>query len=199
MGFRQQILMTLVLMPITFALWYAAGSLLVGPAAWMAGAVLSGLYSSVIASAGLSDTLFVVSAEFGSLNGTIVSAQQAGNELVFEINTRLVSYSIPFYAALLWSSKLITAMNRFALGLFVLWIAMAIGLIVMAMKELMLAVGTPFLEATGVPPAPLIALSYQFSVLVAPTLMPVLLWLIQLRGTPLWVSLQSRLTPKTAE
>jgi hypothetical protein len=63
----------------------------------------------------------------------------------------------------------------------------------------MLAVGTPFLEATGVPPAPLIALSYQFSVLVAPTLMPVLLWLIQLRGTPLWVSLQSRLTPKTAE
>jgi hypothetical protein len=199
MGFRQQILMTLVLMPITFALWYAAGSLLVGPAAWMAGAVLSGLYSSLIASAGLSDTLFVVSAEFGSLNGTIVSAQQAGNELVFEINTRLVSYSIPFYAALLWSSKLSTAMNRFALGLFVLWIAMAIGLIVIAMKELMLAVGTPFLEATGVPPAPLIALSYQFSVLVAPTLMPVLLWLIQLRGTPLWVSLQSRLTPKTAE
>ena len=158
MGFRQQILMTLVLMPITFALWYAAGSLLAGPAAWVAGAVLSGLYSSVIASAGLSDTLLVVSAEFGSLNGTIVTAEQAGNELVFEINTRLVSYSIPFYAALLWSSKLSNAVNRFALGLFVLWIAMALGLIVIAMKELMLAVGTPFLEATGVPPAPLIAL-----------------------------------------
>ncbi len=192
-GLRQQLVMTLILMPITFALWIAAAGLLAGPAAWLAGFILEQMYAGIVASAALNDTLFIVSVEFGNVNGKIVTATEAGHELVFEVNTQLLSYSIPFYAALLWSSKLQNPANRFALGLFALWFTMALGLIAIVMKDLMLVVGAPFLAAPGIPPGAAIALLYQFSVLLAPTLLPVLLWLTQLQGTPLWTALQQRL------
>ena len=58
------------------------------------------------------------------------------------------------------------------------------------------AVGTlrfmaPLLEAPGVTPGDLFALTYQFNVLLMPTLAPVCLclWLWQLQGPPLWEAL----------
>ena len=57
----------------------------------------------------------------------------------------------------------------------------------------MLVIGEPFLSAAWVAPAPVIAVSYQFSVLLMPTLAPVLLWVLQLRGSPLWTRLEAQL------
>ena len=43
----------------------------------------------------------------------------------------------------------------------------------------------PLLEAPGVTPGALFALTYQFNVLLMPTLAPVCLWLWQLQGSSL--------------
>jgi hypothetical protein len=186
---RRQFVLTLILMPITFGIWYAAGTLFAAPAVWLCDFFLSLAYPSVVEAAALQGADMIVSSEFGELNGQITTAANAGNRIALEINARLVSYSIAFYAALLMASNLEEGVFKFCVGLFWLWVIMAFGLASIVGKELLLIVGAPFLAAPGVPPADVLALTYQFNVLLMPTLAPVCLWFWQLRGSPLWEAL----------
>lgn len=186
---RRQFVLTLILMPITFGIWYAAGTLFAAPAVWLTDFLLSSAYPAIVEAAGLQGVEMMVRTQFGEDGGVIMAAADAGNQIALEINTRLVSYSIAFYAALLMASNLKDAMYKFCIGLFWLWVIMAFGLASILGKDLLLMVGAPFLNAPGVPPADLIALTYQFNVLLMPTLAPVCLWFWQLRGSPLWEAL----------
>ena len=183
---RRQFVLTLILMPITFGIWYAAGTLFAAPAVWLTDFLLSSAYPNIVEAAGLQGAEMTVRTQFGEDGGVIMPAADAGNQIALEINTRLVSYSIAFYAALLMASNLKDAMYKFCIGLFWLWFIMAFGLASILGKDLLLMVGAPFLNAPGVPPADLIALTYQFNVLLMPALAPVCLWFWQLRGSPLW-------------
>ena len=186
---RRQFVLTLILMPITFGIWYAAGSLFAAPAVWLTDFLMSSAYPNIVEAAGLQGVEMIVRTQFGEDGGVIMAATDAGNHIALEINTRLVSYSIAFYAALLLASNLKDAMHKFCIGLFWLWLIMAFGLASILGKDLLLMAGTPFLDSTGVPLADLIALTYQFNVLLMPTLAPVCLWFWQLRGSPLWEAL----------
>lgn len=186
---RRQFVLTLILMPITFGIWYAAGTLFAAPAVWLTNFVLTIAYPSIVEVAGLQGVEMMVRTQFGEDGGVIMAAAKAGNQIALEINTRLVSYSIAFYAALLMASNLKDAMYKFCIGLFWLSLIMAFGLASILGKDLLLMIGAPFLDAPGVPPADLIALTYQFNVLLMPTLAPVCLWFWQLRGSPLWEAL----------
>ena len=186
---RRQFVLTLILMPITFGIWYAAGSLFAAPAVWLTDFLMSSAYPNIVEAAGLQGVEMMVRTQFGEDGGVIMAATDAGNHIALEINTRLVSYSIAFYAALLLASNLKDAMHKFCIGLFWLWLIMAFGLASILGKDLLLMAGTPFLDSTGVPLADLIALTYQFNVLLMPTLAPVCLWFWQLRGSPLWEAL----------
>ena len=186
---RRQFVLTVTLMPITFGIWYAAGTLFAAPAVWLCDFLLSGAYPNIVEAVGLQGVEVLVRTQFGEDGGVIMAAADAGNQIALEINTRLVSYSIAFYAALLMASNLKDAIYKFCIGLFWLWLIMAFGLASILGKDLLLMVGAPFLNAPGVPPADLIALTYQFNVLLMPTLAPVCLWFWQLRGSPLWEAL----------
>ena len=188
---RRQFVLTLVLMPITFGIWYAAGTLFAAPAVWLTDFLLSTAYPDIIEAARLQGADMRVLTQFGEDGGVIMPAVDAGNQIALEMNTRLVSYSIAFYAALLMASNLRDAMFKFCIGLAWLWLIMTFGLASIIGKDLLLMVGAPFLNASGVPPADLIALAYQFNVLLMPTLAPVCLWFWQLRGSPLWETLAS--------
>lgn len=186
---RRQIVLTLALMPITFGLWYAAGSLFAAPAVWLCDVLLSYLYPSLIDTAGLQGADMQLVTQFGESGGQLLTAKEAGNQIALEINTLLVSYSIAFYGALLMAANVQNSLYKFSLGLFWLWLVMAVGLASIAGKELLLLIGGPFLSTSLVPPADVIALTYQFNVLLMPTLAPVFLWFWQLRGSPLWEQL----------
>ena len=188
---RRQFVLTLALMPITFGLWYAAGTLFAGPAVWLCDVILSGAYPGVIDDIGLQGLELVAITQFGDLDGQLMRAQDAGNQIALQINTRLVSYSIAFYAALLLASNLKDGVYKFCVGLAWLWITMAFGLASIIGKDLLMMVGSPFLQAPGVPPADVLALTYQFNVLLMPTLAPVFIWFWQLRGSPLWEALEA--------
>jgi len=188
---RRQFVLTLALMPVTFGMWYAAGALFVAPAVWVCDFIFGLAYAGIVDATGLQGVEMAVLTQFGETDGAIMPASQAGNQIVLEVNTRLVSYSIAFYAALLMASNLPDALYKFCIGLFWLWIIMAFGMASILGKDLLMMVGRPFLETPGVPPADLIALTYQFNVLLMPTLAPVCLWFWQLRGSPLWESLAS--------
>ena len=75
-----------------------------------------------------------------------MEASVAGNHIEVEINTRLVSYSIPFYASLLMASDLRNGFYKFCVGLFCLWVVMAFGLASIAAKAFGDG-GGPFLSA----------------------------------------------------
>ena len=186
---RRQIVLTLALMPITFGLWYAAGSLFAAPAVWLCDVLLSYLYPSLIDTAGLQGADMQLVTPFGESGAQLLTAKEAGNQIALEINTLLVSYSIAFYGALLMAANVQNSLYKFSLGLFWLWLVMAVGLASIAGKELLLLIGGPFLSTSLVPPADVIALTYQFNVLLMPTLAPVFLWFWQLRGSPLWEQL----------
>ena len=186
---RRQFVLTVILMPITFGIWYAAGTLFAAPAVWLCDFLLSAAYPDIVETARLQGADMRVLTQFGEDGGVIMPAADAGNQIALEMNTRLVSYSIAFYAALLMASNLKDAMVKFCIGLAWLWLIMAFGLASILGKDLLLMVGRPFLDAPGVPPADLIALTYQFNVLLMPTLAPVCLWFWQLRGSPLWDAL----------
>lgn len=188
---RRQFVLTMILMPITFGIWYAAGALFSAPAVWLCDALLQTVYPHLIDTVWLQGMKMGVLTQFGILEEEVLAASAAGNQIELEINTRLVSYSIAFYAALLMASNLQNGFYKFCIGLFSLWVVMAFGLISIAAKDLLVMVGTPFLSAPGVPPADLLALTYQFNVLLMPTLAPVCLWGWQLRGSPLWEALAS--------
>jgi len=196
---RRQFVLTLILMPITFGIWYAAGTLFAAPAVWLTDFLLSSAYPGIVEAAGLQGVEMMVRTQFGEDGGVIMAAADAGNQIALEISTRLVSYSIAFYAALLMASNLKDAMYKFCIGLFWLWVIMAFGLASILGKDLLLMVGAPFLTAPGVPPADLIALTYQFNVLLMPTLAPVCLWFWQLRGSPLWEALAADIKRASAK
>jgi len=169
---RRQFVLTLILMPITFGIWYAAGTLFAAPAVWLCDLFLSNLYPGIVETAGLQGAEMTVRTQFGEIGGEILPAKEAGNQIALQTNTRLVSYSIAFYAALLLAS--------------------IVG------KDLLLIVGGPFLNTAGVPPADFLALTYQFNVLLMPTLAPVCLWFWQLRGSPLWEALAENIRRASA-
>ena len=196
---RRQFVLTLILMPITFGIWYAAGTLFSAPAVWLCDALFQAVYPHLFDSVWLQGMTMGALTQFGMLEGEILTASEAGNQIELEVNTRLVSYSIAFYGALLMASNLQNGFYKFCIGLFCLWVVMAVGLASIAAKDLLVMVGAPFLSAPRVPPADLLALTYQFNVLLMPTLAPVSLWVWQLRGSPLWEALASDIRRASAQ
>lgn len=149
--FTRQAGLTVLLLPIMFGLWYAGGQLLAAPAVWLTDFILSHVFSNAVDRAFLDGTNMTVVTWFGEINGQITSAEAAGYQLALNINTRLISYSMPFYAALLWASNVDNTLERFARGLIIIWAAMTLGLIAIAAKDLMIVVGPLFIEQTLVP------------------------------------------------
>ena len=86
------------------------------------------------------------------------------------------------------ASNLQNGFYKFCIGLFCLWVVMAFGLASIAAKDLLVMVGRRFCRH-HVPPADLLALTYQFNVLPCQPA-PVCLWIWQL-GSPLWEALAS--------
>lgn len=93
---RRQFVLTLILMPITFGIWYAAGTLFAAPAVWLTDFLLRNAYPNIVEAAGLQGVEMMVRTQLGEDGGVIMAATDAGNQIALDINTRLVSYSITF-------------------------------------------------------------------------------------------------------
>ena len=93
---RRQFVLTLILMPITFGIWYAAGTLFAAPAVWLTDFLLRNAYPNIVETAGLQGVEMMVRTQFGEDGGVIMAVTDAGDQIALDINTRLVSYSITF-------------------------------------------------------------------------------------------------------
>lgn len=184
---RQFLLFVFVLLIPCFGLWTVASEPLARPAVGFVSTVLTAWFPDVVHSMYIDGKQTLLMTHFGEQNGVIVDAGNAEYRLGFPLNTRLLSYSLPFYAALHFATPQADYLARFLWGLVILYPLMALGLLLLGMKELMVSLGERFLQQpeTWVPDPNVIALGYQMSVLLVPTLGPVLVWLWQNRASPL--------------
>ncbi|MDO8861851.1 exosortase H-associated membrane protein [Haliea sp. E1-2-M8] len=182
-------LVVLLMIPC-FALWYALGALPAAPAVWLAQFSMPWAMPEIFAKVTLDQNKLMVFSQFGERNGAIVPLAEAEYQLAFPQSIRLLSYSIPFYTALHFASSIEASVERYARSLLVLWVLMFVGIIAVALKDVMLGVGAPMHEASGLPlPPEAIGLLYQFSVLIVPTVAPILLWAWVVRDSPRWRAL----------
>lgn len=184
---RQFLLYVFVLLIPCFALWTVASGPLAIPAIGFANMVLTHWFPDVVNVLYVDGTRALLMTEFGEQGGKMVPLAGAEYRLGFEVNTRVLSYSLPFYTALHFATQKKDYLNSYVWGLLLLYPLMAIGLVCLCLKELMVGVGAPFFEQPGVfvPNANVIGILYQFSVLIVPTLAPAALWVWQSRESPL--------------
>ncbi|MEQ8263387.1 exosortase H-associated membrane protein [Pseudohaliea sp.] len=196
LGFFGRVLLLLV---PAFAAWYLLGAVLAAPAVWLVSEILPAWLPALVASVYLDGATMTVVSSLGEAGGSFLPAEQAGGALGFRIDSRVLSYSMPFFAALHFATPLPGRWERFARGLFVLWLLLVPGLISTALKDLMLTLGESFLAAPGTPPADAVALAYQFNTLMVPPLAPILLWGWEARRSPAIQALFPALFPATPE
>lgn len=184
---KQFLLLVFVLLGPCFALWTSTSELLARPAVGFVNSVLNYWFPTIVDALYLDGDKTLLTTQFGHSNGALVPASESPYRVGYEINTRLLSYSLPFYTALHFATLRKEQVNHYLWGLLVLYPLMALGLLAVCMKELMVGLGSRFLQQpeVWVPDPNIIGLLYQFSVLMVPALAPVMLWVWQSKDSPI--------------
>ena len=193
----QFVLFVFVLLIPCFALWSFLSAALVTPVIGLANLILSHWFPDIVNVVYQQGADAMLMTRLDEIDGQLVPTDVTDAGLGFKANTRIVSYSIPFYAALHFATEKKDYLANFFWGLLAIYPFILLGLISICMKDLMVGFGTIFLDQPGVPvPGPgLIGISYQLSVLIVPTLLPVAVWAWQSRDTPLLRGLLEALNP----
>ncbi|MFT4614262.1 MAG: hypothetical protein ACI9NT_001407 [Bacteroidia bacterium] len=184
---RQFLLYVFTLLIPCFALWTVASVPLALPAIGFVSTVLTHWFPDVVHILYVDGSKALLMTQFGEQGGNLIPLSEAEYRLGFELNPRILSYSLPFYTALHFATQKKEYLNSYVWGLLILYPLMALGLLALCLKELMVGLGKPFFDQPGVfvPDPNFIGLTYQLSVLIVPTMGPALIWLLQSRDSPL--------------
>ena len=174
-----------------FVVWVSLSGALAFAAVWANNLILTFALPDIVYSFSSTGPQALLATHFGELNGDIVSAQLAGYRLAFPLDTRILSYSLPFYAALHFATETTAGTGtegnsslKFVKGLLLLYPLLILGMISINLKNLMLGLGEVFIDS-GSMAGPVIALTYQMSTLMIPPLAPILVWAWQSEDSPL--------------
>jgi len=190
-------LVFLLLLPC-YGLWYLLAPALVKPALGFAHLLMTHWMPGIVSAVQMDGTQALILTQFGELEGKLVSAQAVGHAIGLAVNTQILSYSIPFYSALMLATPGENKLARYANGIICLYVVLTLSLVCLCLKQLMTNLGHHYTDQGSLlQPSPnLIALLFQLSTLILPVLTPVVLWLWQSKDTPL---LKGLLLPLTAK
>ncbi|MEZ5570471.1 MAG: exosortase H-associated membrane protein [Halioglobus sp.] len=184
---RQFLIYVFVLLIPCFAVWTIASGPLAIPAIGFVNSILTQWFPDTVNALYASGAKAVLMTEFGEKDGNLIPLASAEYRLGFEVNTRIISYSLPFYTTLHFATQKTEYLSSYLWGLLILYPLIVFGLLCLCLRELMVNLGQTFLTQPGVfvPNANVIGILYQFCVLIVPTLAPAILWLWQSRQSPL--------------
>tara|TARA_R110001592_G_scaffold363396_2_gene687676 strand:- start:95061 stop:95687 length:627 start_codon:yes stop_codon:yes gene_type:complete len=188
---RQFLLFVFALLIPCFAIWGFGSAAIVTPVIGLVHLTLSSWFPGIVYAVYQQGADLLVMSTLDQVGGQLVQAENASDGLGFRVNTRIVTFSIPFYAALHFATDKKNYLGNLFWGLIFIYPFIFLGLICICLKELMVGFGMTFLEQPNVlvPGPDLIGIAYQLSVLIVPTLLPVLVWAWQSRDTPLFAEL----------
>jgi hypothetical protein len=174
-----------------FVIWVSMSGALAAPAVWVNNLLLTFALPDIVYSFTSTGPQALLATHLGEIDGDIVSAQLAGYRLAYPIDTRILSYSVPFYAALHFATQTTAGAGtegnnylKFGRGLLVLYPLLIMGMISINLKNLMLGLVGVFLES-GSAAGSVIAMMYQLSTLMIPPLAPIMVWAWQSKESPL--------------
>jgi len=184
---------TIVLMIPAFLIWAVLAQLLAGIPVWLNDWLLPQLFSDAVRAVRLQGSEAMFISAFGELNGSLVPPGQSEDALAVLVDTRIVSYSIPFFCALHFALGGQRALG-FWVSLVVLIGLMTLGVGALGIMSLWRTIGAadPTLVRWVLPEAEAIALAYQFSTLIVPSIAPVLCWAAVHRHHPLFEGFSAR-------
>jgi hypothetical protein len=184
---RRFIGLVLILLIPSFVLWMAISPWLAAPGIWLTDLILTAWMPDVVAGVQLKGSQALLMTHYGEVDGKVVSAAQAGYQMGLPMDVRLLSYSIPFYAALHFATPQGDSLAKFGWGLWILYPLIVFGLVSVGLKNLMLVVGEPLFgqSAAFVPNEHVIGILYQMSILIIPPVAPILVWVWQSRDNAL--------------
>jgi len=184
---RQFLLFAFVLLIPCFAIWSFLSAALVTPVIGLVHLLLSHWFPDIVNVVYQQGADMVLMTRLDQVGGQWVPAATDSEGLGFRINTRIITYSIPFYMTLHFATDKKHYLANLFWGLLILFPFIWLGLVCICLKDLMINVGSVFLEQPGVfvPGPAVIGIFYQLSVLIVPTLLPVIIWAWQSRETQL--------------
>jgi hypothetical protein len=187
-------LSALLWLPLMFFLWFWYASPLVWPVIQMAKLALlhawPQLFAAVTQGADLLDAQGRVLGHPGYLmqlsTNVMVNAAAAGAPAKFgfiepTVNPMIYGYALPLFVGLVMATPLAPRrrLAQCAIGVPLIWLAQAFGVISESLKAVAIDSGAPGAEAAQHAGLSLnmIALCYQFGYLILPSLLPALLWI----------------------
>jgi len=176
----------LVLMVPSFLIWAIFSQSIGAMGVVLGDWVLPMLWPDAIDSMRLNGTEAILISVWGEAGGKLLPLSQSDDALAVIADTRVVSYSLPFF----WSLHFALGSGRAAflwIGTVLLFLLMSVGIAAIQLKNLVVTVmsADPVLAAWVLPSLDVVAMAYQFSILIVPTVAPVMIWIAQNREHPL--------------
>ena len=168
-------LFSLVFLPLCFYIWHVLAPAIAIPIGWIVEKIATTFWPDLFSVMELSKAQLYMEMSVGEKEGNILPASIAGNRLGFYVETRLMTFSLPFYSALLLSIPNGSFNRHHVMGLIFILIFCIAGSVGFCLKESLILLGPDLFEDTVFLPIELIVFFYQFSILIFPTLGPVLI------------------------
>ena len=131
----QFVLFVFVLLIPCFALWSFLSAALVTPVIGLANLILSHWFPDIVNVVYQQGADAMLMTRLDEIDGQLVPTDVTDAGLGFKANTRIVSYSIPFYAALHFATEKKDYLANFFWGLLAIYPFILLGLISICMKE----------------------------------------------------------------
>ncbi|WP_020394275.1 exosortase H-associated membrane protein [Thiolinea disciformis] len=165
------VIMVLLLLPLSFTLWYFTAPWHLAPLTWLSQTILKQVLPNAIQWLGLEGHTLVLASSFAA------DAQQL-DSLGFHLNPLAYSYSFPLLAALLLATPSRQHGLTLLIGLLALLPFQLLAMLSSVVKTLAFEIGLPFQERYGFSGWGLdaLALFYQISTLILPMVLPLIIW-----------------------
>ena len=167
---------------VWFIVWMFVNTILIIPVVWFVEVILQYSLPEYVFEFNQIGSKALLVTHFGELDGEIVSARLAGDHLAFFLNTQILSYSFPLYAALSFTTPEGVNRSGFVRGFLMLYLLLAVCMISVNLKNLMMGLGPVFIDGLSAS-ASIIGIMFQFSTLMIPTIAPLLIWGWQSRNS----------------
>jgi len=172
------VLSVLAFLPVTFAIWYFAASLILWPSA---------LLSEWIARGGFGDIVRAVDQNGATLAFTTAlkpGQTVAGGVITVDVNMLLYAFGLPLFAALTVAAREPHRARVLALGYAVLVPAIAWGIVADFLKNIAITAPIQVVTQTGFSAwqREAIAFAFQFGSLILPAVAPAVVWVLTHRA-----------------
>lgn len=169
-------------LPLTFAVWYVAGPLLVWPIGLLTEGVLKLGFADLVDRVQQDGHLITI---VSTLKPALTTTRELkSGVLTVDVNPLLYSFGLPMLAALILAARQPQALRRLVLGYVVLSPFVTWGLTAEFLKQLVFDTGPAVAAQAGFNALQreVIVFAYQFGSLILPTVAPAVFWVLTHRA-----------------